>query len=60
MPKTNINDILKKGAETKLPTVDFSTPQKRRELKKAANKAEQILNSKYISLEQLDSWVATK
>lgn len=49
MPKTDINTILKNGANTQVKSVDYSTPEKKQELKKLKAKSEQVLKNKEVN-----------
>ncbi len=46
MPRTDINKILKHGAQTKVPEIDYSTADKQSELKDLKKKSDVALNNK--------------
>jgi hypothetical protein len=60
MPKTDINTILKDGSETKVETVDYTSPLKKQELKQVKEKSETALQNKDVSLQKLNKFVIKK
>ncbi len=60
MPKTDINTILKNGANTKIKTVDYSTPEQKAALKEMKLKSEESLNNKNINVHRLANMYITK
>lgn len=54
MPTTNINSILKKGVDTTIKTVDYSTPEKQEQLKQLKVKSETALKNKYVNPNKLN------
>lgn len=47
--KTDINTILKKGVATKVKFVDYSTPEKKKELQEVRRLSEQCLKNKEVN-----------
>jgi hypothetical protein len=60
MPKTDINTILKKGSETTVETVDYSSPSKKEELNQIKAKSETALKNKEVSIQRLSKFVIKK
>lgn len=57
MPKTDINTILKHGADTKLDDVDYSSPEQQKKLKEMKKKSEAALKNKWVSIDRLSKFI---
>jgi hypothetical protein len=59
MPKTKIEDILKKGTKTKVKTIDYNSPKMRRQLIELKKKCEMIERNKNVNWERLANFYIT-
>lgn len=57
MPQTDINTILKDGANTKIETVDYSSFAKKEELIQLKKKSETALKNKYSNPDKLSKLI---
>lgn len=57
MAKTDINKILKDGARTKVETIDYSAPSKKKELAEIKDKSDRALRNKYVSQHRLSKLI---
>jgi hypothetical protein len=60
MPKTNIDTILKNGATTRPNRVNYSSAEKKRDLKKLKVKSDTALENKEVNIQKLSKFVMKK
>lgn len=60
MPKTDINTILKNGSATQIKIVDYSSIEKKQQLRKLKEKSETALQNKEVSIQKLSRFVIKK
>ncbi len=51
--KRNINDILKKGAKTKIKIIDYGSPAQIKKLKKLKEESDRVLKNKEVNPDNL-------
>lgn len=57
MPKTDINKILKKGADTTIREIDYSSPEAKKKFKEMREECERIELRKRTSWRFLNSYI---
>lgn len=58
--RTDINTILKDGANTKIKTIDYSTPFQQKRLKEVKERADIAMENKFISQYKLSKIIINR